>query len=45
VLRLNAIHEDIPFTPAMTRAVRAELIDLAEWLDLAAVELRGTMRE
>ena len=38
VLRLNAIHEDVTFTRAMTSAVRAELADLAAWLGLAAVE-------
>jgi uncharacterized protein YcaQ len=35
VLRVNAIHEDVKFTRAMTRAVQAELEDLAAWLDLA----------
>jgi uncharacterized protein YcaQ len=38
VLRVNAIHEDVKFTRAMTAAVRAELDDLASWLGLAAVE-------
>jgi uncharacterized protein YcaQ len=38
VLRVNAIHQDVPFTRAMTTAVRAELDDLASWLGLAAVE-------
>ncbi len=38
VLRVNAIHEDLKFTSAMTRAVREELEDLASWLGLAAVE-------
>jgi uncharacterized protein len=38
-LRVNAIHEDVPFTRAMTTAVCAELDDLASWLGLAAVEL------
>jgi len=38
VLRVNAIHEDVKFTRAMTRAVRDELEDLASWLGLAAVE-------
>ncbi|HEX2221453.1 MAG TPA: crosslink repair DNA glycosylase YcaQ family protein [Candidatus Limnocylindria bacterium] len=38
VLRLNAIHEDVAFTRAMTTAVRDELEDLASWLGLAAVE-------
>ena len=34
VLRVNAIHEDVKFTRAMTKAVRAELEDLASWLGL-----------
>ena len=38
VLRLNAIHQDVKFTRAMTRAVEAELGDLATWLGLGAIE-------
>jgi hypothetical protein len=38
VLRVNAIHEDVRFTSAITTAVRAELGSLASWLGLAAVE-------
>jgi uncharacterized protein YcaQ len=38
VLRVHAIHEDVRFTRPMTRAVQAELEDLASWLGLAAVE-------
>jgi uncharacterized protein len=38
VLRVNAIHEDVKFTRAMTKDVRAELEDLASWLGLDAVE-------
>jgi uncharacterized protein YcaQ len=34
VFRVNAIHEDVPFTAAMTAAVRKEIADLAEWLGL-----------
>ena len=34
VLRVNAIHEDVKFTRAMTNAVQAELEDLASWLGL-----------
>jgi uncharacterized protein len=34
VLVVNAIHEDIPFTPAMTEAVNQEIADLASWLKL-----------
>ncbi|HEY6481721.1 MAG TPA: crosslink repair DNA glycosylase YcaQ family protein [Streptosporangiaceae bacterium] len=33
VLRVAAIHEDVPFTAAMTAAVEAEIRDLARWLD------------
>jgi uncharacterized protein YcaQ len=38
VLRVHAIHEDVKFTRAITRAVQAELDDLALWLGLGAVE-------
>ena len=38
VLRVNAIHEDVKFTRAMTKAVQAELEDLGSWLALAEVE-------
>ena len=38
VLRVHAIHEDVKFTRTTTRAVQAELEDLAAWLGLAAVE-------
>ena len=38
VLRVHAIHEDVKFTRAMTKAVQAELEDLASWLGLSAVE-------
>jgi uncharacterized protein YcaQ len=38
VLRVHAIHEDVKFTRTMTKAVQAELEDLAEWLELGAVE-------
>jgi uncharacterized protein len=33
-LRVNAIHEDVSFSPAMTKAVRKEIDDLALWLGL-----------
>ena len=36
VLQVHAIHEDVKFTRAMTKAVGAELEDLAAWLGLAA---------
>jgi hypothetical protein len=32
VLRVNAVHEDASFSPAMTKAVRKEIADLAAWL-------------
>jgi uncharacterized protein YcaQ len=38
VLRVHAIHEDVKFTRTITKAVRAELDDLAAWLGLGAVE-------
>ena len=38
VLRVNAIHEDVKFTRAMTKAVQMELKDLASWLGLSAIE-------
>ena len=38
VLRVHAIHEDVRFTRAMMKAVRAELEDLASWLELAGVD-------
>ena len=38
VLRMHAIHEDVTFTRTMTKAVQAELEDLASWLGLDAVE-------
>ncbi|NES13990.1 MULTISPECIES: DNA glycosylase AlkZ-like family protein [Micromonospora] len=34
VLRVDAIHQDVPFTPELTAAVHAELAALASWLDL-----------
>ena len=38
VLRVHAIHEDVKFTRAVTKAVQAELEDLAVWLGLGGVE-------
>ena len=32
MLRVNAIHEDVSFSPAMTKAVRKEIDGLANWL-------------
>jgi len=36
VLRVNAIHRDVKFTRTMTKAVEAELDELASWLGLSA---------
>jgi len=33
-LRVRAIHQDVPFTPAMTEAIGREIGDLARWLAL-----------
>jgi uncharacterized protein len=38
VLRVHAIHEDVRFTRTITKAVQAELEDLASWLALGGVE-------
>ena len=38
VLRVTAVHEDEPFTKAMTAAVRRELKDLAKWLELELLQ-------
>jgi uncharacterized protein YcaQ len=37
-LRVNAIHEDVKFTGAITKGVNAELKDLAKWLGLETIE-------
>jgi uncharacterized protein YcaQ len=34
VLRVNAIHEDVPFSRAITAGVQKEIADLATWLGL-----------
>jgi uncharacterized protein YcaQ len=34
VLRVNAIHQDVRFTRPTSKAVQAELEDLASWLGL-----------
>jgi uncharacterized protein len=34
VLRVHALHEDVPFTKAMTKAVQHEIEALADWLGL-----------
>jgi uncharacterized protein len=35
VLRVNAIHEDVPFTNTIAKAVQKEIAALASWLDLS----------
>ena len=37
VLEVRAVHEDIPFTAAMTESVEGELATLAQWLGLTRV--------
>ncbi|GAB3418813.1 winged helix-turn-helix domain-containing protein [Flindersiella endophytica] len=37
VLRVNAIHEDVPFTKTVTTAVHREIRDLARWLEVDLV--------
>ncbi|WP_036331105.1 DNA glycosylase AlkZ-like family protein [Microbispora sp. ATCC PTA-5024] len=40
VLRVEAIHEDVPFTAAMTEEVGREIEDLARWLGLEVLRTR-----
>jgi uncharacterized protein YcaQ len=40
VLRVNAVHQDVPFTPEMSAAVDAEIADLAAWLGLEQLRAR-----
>jgi uncharacterized protein len=44
VLAVHAVHEDVPFTRAITRAVHTELEALASWLGLEAVERSSSRR-
>lgn len=39
VLRVNAVHEFLPFEPEETEMVRAEIADLAEWLGVGVAGL------
>ncbi len=39
-LVVNALHEDVPFTRAMTAEIHAEIEDLADWLGLRLSSLR-----
>jgi uncharacterized protein YcaQ len=41
VLRVDAIHQDVPFSATMTAAVRREIDDLASWLGLDLVDARA----
>ena len=41
-LRVDALHEDVPFTRAMSTAVQREITDLARWLGLDLVMPDGT---
>ena len=34
VLRVTALHQDVPFTKPMTQAVNQEIQELARWLSL-----------
>jgi uncharacterized protein len=38
VFRVDAVHEDAPFTKAMTAAIQREITDLASWLGLHLVQ-------
>ncbi len=42
VLRVNALHQDVKFTKAMTDGIRAEINDLAKWLSLATTTAAKT---
>ena len=39
VFRVDAVHEDVPFTKTMSAAVRREITALAEWLGLELDDL------
>jgi uncharacterized protein len=40
VLVVHAIHQDVPFTPAVTDAVSEQIADLASWLELEVSSAR-----
>ncbi|HEY6740361.1 MAG TPA: crosslink repair DNA glycosylase YcaQ family protein, partial [Actinopolymorphaceae bacterium] len=44
LLRVDAVHEDVPFTKTMTDAIEREIRDLARWLELD-LRLPGGRRE
>jgi uncharacterized protein YcaQ len=39
-LRVNAVHEFLPFEPEEADMVRAEIADLAEWLGVTVAGLQ-----
>ena len=41
MLRVHAIHQDVPFSPATAAAVDGEIEDLARWLGLELARLSG----
>jgi uncharacterized protein len=41
VLRVDAIHQDVPFDWTVTAAVEGEIEDLAHWLELDLAPLQG----
>ena len=45
VLRVHAIHEDVKFNRTITKAVQAELEDLASWLGLGAIDFGSSRRK
>jgi uncharacterized protein YcaQ len=40
VLRVNAVHEFLPFEPEEDEMVRAEITELAEWLGVDVLDAR-----
>ncbi len=42
ILRVNALHQDVKFTKAMTDGIRGEIDDLAKWLSLATTTAAKT---
>ena len=44
VLQVHAIHEDVKFTRAITKGVRAELEDLASWLGLDTIAANADVK-
>jgi uncharacterized protein len=44
VLRVDALHEDVPFTTALRRAVTREIRDLASWVGVERVAFSAGLR-